>query len=62
VRHEFSRVVQESSGLAAASDGLAAPERRPWSLREAAMLLVLRADDKRANELRVTLIDLWRVS
>jgi hypothetical protein len=50
---EFSRVVQESSGLTAASDGITAPERRQWSLREAAMSLVLRADVTRAEELRL---------
>jgi hypothetical protein len=51
--HEFMRVVHESSGLAASSDGVVAPERRQWSLREAAMLLVLRADAERADELRM---------
>ncbi len=51
--HEFTRVVNETSGLAAPSDGLVAPERRQWSLREAAMLLVLHADDARADELRM---------
>lgn len=50
---EFSRVVQESSGLAASSDGIIAPERRQWSLREAATSLVLGADANRANELRL---------
>ena len=49
--HEFTRVVHDTSGLAASSDGLVAPERRQWSLREAAMLLVMRADDARVNEL-----------
>ena len=51
---EFSRVVQESSGLAASSEGIAAPERRQWSLREAAMLMVLRADDARSDQLRLS--------
>ena len=52
-RHEFSRVVQESSGLAAKSDGIVGAERRTWSMREAAMYLVLRAEDAtRAAELR----------
>ena len=51
--HEFTRVVHETSGLAAPSDGLAAPERRHWSLRQAAMLLVLRADNDRTGELRM---------
>lgn len=50
---ESSRVVRELSGPAAASDGLAAAERRQWSLREAAMMLVLRADATRAEELRL---------
>jgi hypothetical protein len=50
---EFMRLVHESSGLAAPSDQLVAPERRQWSLREAAMLLVLRADGGRADELRM---------
>ncbi|MFH8350254.1 hypothetical protein [Streptomyces sp. NPDC018045] len=50
---EFARVVQEASGLRASADGLAAPERRRWSLREAAMMMVLRADDQRSDELRL---------
>ncbi|MFD5013747.1 hypothetical protein [Streptomyces chartreusis] len=50
---EFARVVQEASDLRAAADGLAAPERRRWSLREAAMMMVLRADDQRTDELRL---------
>ena len=49
---EFGRVVSESSGLKASSDGVAGAERRGWSLREAAMMLVLRADEGRAEELR----------
>ncbi|WP_153011629.1 hypothetical protein [Serinicoccus chungangensis] len=49
---EFGRVVQESSGLAASSDGVVGGDRRSWSLREAAMMLVLRADEARAEELR----------
>lgn len=50
---EFARVVQEANGLRAAVDGLVAPERRQWSLREAAMMMVLRADDQRTDELRL---------
>ena len=50
--YEFARVVHEASGLAADSEGLAAPERRKWSLREAAMILVLQANSERAAELR----------
>ena len=49
---EFSRVANESSGLAAGSEGLVAPERRKWSLREAAMFMVVRANEERAAELR----------
>jgi DNA replication protein DnaC len=49
---EFGRMVHENSGLAASSEGIAHAERRQWSLREAAMLLVLRADQARAEELR----------
>jgi hypothetical protein len=49
---EFSRMVSESSGLAASSDGLVEPERRKWSLREAASMLVVKADADRADELR----------
>lgn len=50
--HEFNRSVSETSGLAASSDGLVAPERRSWSLREAAMMLVVQADSVRTTELR----------
>lgn len=50
--NEFSRVVQEHGGLRASSDGIVGPERRQWSLREAAMTLVLQADEVRADELR----------
>ncbi|WP_157881958.1 helix-turn-helix domain-containing protein [Streptomyces rubellomurinus] len=51
---EFGRVVSEAGGLGAApSDGLTAPERRRWSLREAAMTMVLHANDQRAEELRL---------
>ena len=49
---EFARVVHEASGLAADSEGLAAPERRKWSFREAAMILVLQANSERAAEMR----------
>ena len=50
--YEFARVVHEASGFAAGSEGLAAPERRKWSLREAAMFVALRANGERAAELR----------
>jgi DNA-binding transcriptional ArsR family regulator len=50
---EFERLTHESSRLAASSEGIAQAERRQWSLREAAMQLVLRADETRADELRI---------
>lgn len=50
--HEFTRVVNETSGLAASSEGVVAPDRRSWSLREAASMLVVRASDARIAELR----------
>lgn len=49
---EFGRMVHETSGLAASSDGVAHADRRQWSLREAGMWLVLRADEARSGELR----------
>jgi len=49
---EFARVTSESTGLAASSHGVAHPERRSWSLREAAMWLTVHADQQRAEELR----------
>ncbi|MCP3963602.1 MAG: hypothetical protein GY719_37680 [bacterium] len=51
-RLEFERVAAESSGLAASSEGIHAPERRRWSLLEAARVLVLSAEGDRINELR----------
>ena len=52
-RHEFNRAASESRGFAAASDGLVAPERRKWSLREVAAFMVLRANDERVAALRL---------
>ena len=49
---EFDRVANESSGLRANSEGLMAAERRNWSLREAAMSMVLNATSDRMVELR----------
>ena len=49
---EFERVAKEGSMLAAGSEGIKAPERRAWSLREVAMLAALNANDQRAEELR----------
>jgi hypothetical protein len=50
-QQEFGRAVPERSGLAASSEGVAHAERRTWSLREAATLLVVQADDARSAEL-----------
>ena len=49
---EFGRVGNEYSGLAADSEGIEAPERRKWSLREAAMVMALNAEDERAADLQ----------
>ena len=50
--YEFARAVHESSGFAAGSEEHSAPERRNWSLPQAAMFVALQADKKRAAELR----------
>jgi len=50
-RLEFVRAVHEHSGLAARTEGIAAPDRRKWTLREAAMWLTLSADADRAKGL-----------
>lgn len=49
---EFRRVVSEHGGLAASSEGVTAPERRQWSLREAASWMAINSDAERAAELR----------
>lgn len=49
---EFARVVAESSGLAASSDGLAEPERRKWTFLEIAAWLVVHADADRVGQLK----------
>ena len=49
---EFGRVGNESSVLAADSKGIEAPERRTWSLRDAAMFMALSAEDERAADLQ----------
>lgn len=49
---EFARFVSETSGLAASSDGVVGADRRRWSLREASMMLVLRGNEGRAEDLR----------
>ena len=51
-RFEFSRVVHENIGFASGSEGIVAPERRKWSLREAAMFMAMRANEERASGLR----------
>ena len=50
--HEFRRVGSEYSTLAADSEGIEAPQRRNWSLRDAAMFMALRADGERVASLR----------
>ena len=49
---EFGRVGNEYSGLAADSEGIEAPERRKWSLRDAAMVMALNAEDERVANLQ----------
>ena len=49
---EFVRVVHESGGLSAPSEHLVAPERRKWSLQDAAMFMVTTADEERRRVLR----------
>lgn len=51
-RFEFGRIVNEYGPLRASSDGTVSPDRRGWSLREAATSLVLAAGPERAEELR----------
>ena len=51
-RLEFARMPGELGGLKADSEGIVAPERRNWSLREAAMFIVMKADGERIEELR----------
>ncbi|MET3567968.1 hypothetical protein ABIC47_003482 [Leifsonia sp. 563] len=49
---EFSRVVQESTGLTfGRSDHVVAPERRQWSFREVSMMMAVNADTAREKEL-----------
>lgn len=49
---EFTRVISEASPLSAKSNDVVAPDRRSWSLREAAMFLVVRASEERVGVLR----------
>ena len=51
--YELARAVEESSGLAASSDNLIAPERQKWSLGEAAFFMVVnKANAERTTKLR----------
>lgn len=50
-RQEFKRVATEG-GDAASSEELVAPERRNWSLREAAIFMGVKANSQRATELQ----------
>ena len=52
-KYEFRRVAEEAGLLAASSDEVTANDRRSWSLREAAGMMVLGADDERLVELRM---------
>ncbi|MCE2499314.1 MAG: hypothetical protein J4G13_00425 [Dehalococcoidia bacterium] len=49
---EIQRVVKEVTSFAGGSEGIKAPERRKWSLREAATMMTARADHERVVELR----------
>ena len=49
---EFDRASHEASPMATRTEGLANPNRRRWSLWEAAMTLVLQAEDERVAELQ----------
>lgn len=51
-RFEFIRAAEEASQMTARTEGLPRLDRRKWSLREACMLLVLRAEGERIAELR----------
>lgn len=50
---EFSRYVSEHYSFRAGSEGLAHPERRAWTPREACMTLVSRGDEDRRAALKV---------
>ncbi len=50
---EFARITHEHGFLRASSEGIVGADRREWSLREAAMSLVLAAGPERAEELRL---------
>ena len=50
--YEVTRAAHEDSGFVANTEGVTAPERRRWSLREAAGFMVIGANDERTAELR----------
>lgn len=50
--HEFARVDHEKVGPVASSEGVAAPDRRLWSLADVGMRLVISAEGARIDELR----------
>ena len=50
--YEVTRVAHEDSGFVANTEGVTAPERRRWSLREAAGFMVIGANGERTAELR----------
>ena len=49
---ELARIVHERGGLSAPSEHLVAPERRKWSLQDAAMFMVTTANEERHRVLR----------
>ena len=51
-QQEFARVAREASPLAPDSKELVAPERRKWSLRDAAMFMIVQANGERTTNLR----------
>ena len=51
-RLEFARMPGELGGFKADSEGLVAPDRQNWSLRETAMFMVVKATGERIEELR----------
>ena len=50
--YEFARAASESTGFAAESEGITAPERRKWSLNDVAAIMVVQASGERAATLR----------
>lgn len=51
-RFEFERAIKEHSFLEAQTDGVVAPERRLWNLRDVAMQLTVAADGARLGALK----------